>query len=159
MYESKEKEIDGYKVTVTQWPARKALTTKLRLFRILGPGLSELLGGFKGNATDVLNTDINMEKFSPAIEKLLSGLDETMFLSIVCIMMSNVRVNDMEMKDENAFNVQFAGKLEVFYKIVWFVLEVNYGSFFGESGIGKLKGIVEKMTPSQPMPLQDSQKI
>jgi hypothetical protein len=162
MFAAKEKEIDGLKVVVTQWPARKALTTKLKLIRIIGPGLGELVGGFKGKGeglASALDSDMNMERFTPALEKLLSALSEEMFMSLVITLMSSVRVNDVDMSSEKEFNMQFAGSLESFYKIVWFVLEVNYGSFFGESGIGNLKGMMEKLTPSSPMPQKNSQKI
>lgn len=159
MYEAREKEIDGLKVTVTQWPARKALAIKLKLVKAVGPSLGELASSSKGGATSgILNAEIGTDKLGSAIEKLLSALDETTFMTLVTLLMSGVRVNGVEMSDENAFNVQFTGRLEAFYKIVWFVLEVNFGSFFGEGGIGRLTTAVKNLTQQQPVPQVDSQK-
>lgn len=138
MYEAKSKEIDGLNVVVTEWPARKALMTKLRLSRIVTPSIGELIGGANSiNQDSLLDSDVDLEKVGSAIGTLMSDLTDDQFKWLIKIMMSCVHVDDMDMSDEKNFDVKFAGSLASFYKIVWFVLEVNYGSFFGKGGIGK----------------------
>jgi hypothetical protein len=160
MYEAKEKSIDGHKVTVSQWPARKALAIKLKLIRAVGPSLGELVSSARGdNLNAALDSNMNMDRLGSALERLLGALDEVTFMALTSDLMSGVRVDDLEMADDNNFNATFTGHLETFYKIVWFVLEVNFGSFFGESGIGKLTESVKGlMTKSSPMPQKGSRK-
>lgn len=159
MLEAKEREIDGHRVTVTQWPARKALAIKLRLARAVGPGLGELISGIDSkDIGSALDSNIDLSKLVPAIEKLLGGLDESTFMALTDSLMSNVRVDDVEMNNQNNFNEVFTAHLETFYKVIWFVLEVNYGSFFGEGGIGGAVSKIGSLTASSPVPRNSSQK-
>lgn len=157
MYQAKEKVIDNHKVVVTQWPARKALSTKLKLIRIIGPGLGEIASGLKGQSLSnqspkgIIDSEMNLEKLSPAIEKLLSALNEETFMSLVTTLMSATRVDDLEMSIELNFDATFSGNLATFYKVALFVLEVNFGSFFGENGIGLLKAKAVSLMQSGPM--------
>lgn len=158
MYEAKDKEIDGHKVTVTQWPARKALTVKLRLVRAIGPGLGEIIGGMKGTEESVLDSDMDLSKVTTALEKLLSALDEATFMALIKTLISSVRVDEVDMSNEKEFDMMFTSKLELLYKVIWFVLEVNYGSFFGEGGIGEAVEKAKSLIPSQRKQTRDSQK-
>lgn len=158
MYEAKEREIDGHKVTVTQWPARKALTTKLKLVRAIGPSLGEIIGGMKGTEESVLESDLDLSKVTAALEKLLSALDEATFMSLIKIFMSGVRVDEVDMSNDKEFDMMFTSKLDLLYKVIWFVLEVNYGSFFGEDGIGKAMEKAKNLIPSRKKQSENSQK-
>ena len=156
MYQAKEKVIDNHKVVVTQWPARKALSTKLKLIRIIGPGLGEIASGLKGQSTKgLIDSEMNLEKLTPAIEKLLSALNEETFMSLVTTLMSATRVDDLEMSIESNFDATFSGNLATFYKVALFVLEVNFGSFFGENGIGLLKAKAMNLMQSGPVSQKD----
>ena len=156
MYQAKEKVIGDYRVVVTQWPARKALSTKLKLIRILGPGIGEIASGLKGQSTKgLMDSEMNLEKLAPAIEKLLSALTEEIFMRLVTTLMSATRVNDLDMSIESNFDSTFSGNLTTFYKVVLFVLEVNFGSFFGENGIGLLKAKAMNLMQSGPVSQND----
>lgn len=136
MYQAKQKKIDGLEVTVVEWAARKALINKLKLFKIFGPSLAKIIGTFKDGVANMIDSDVDFDIISEAFEGILSKLDEHEFTSLISLLMSSVTVNDQAMSDDDDFDLLFAGNLISFYKISWFVLEVNYGSFFGEKGIG-----------------------
>jgi hypothetical protein len=44
-----DKSIGGENYTITQMTARRALRMKARLFKLLGPAISEILAGGRGN--------------------------------------------------------------------------------------------------------------
>jgi hypothetical protein len=131
MIETKEKTIDGRRVTVSQFPARKALTLKVKLIKLFGPSLAQLFGGPKKMS---LNSSI--EEMAPAIEKLSATLEPEQFLDLVLEMLTMTRVDGREVVPN--FDMEFTGNLLFVYKIAWYVIEVNYGNFFGPNGIGRM---------------------
>lgn len=151
MVEAKDKIIDEFKVIVTEWPARKAFKMKLKLTKILGPSVAEIFSGLdRKTAESVMNSNIDISKVGKAIEMLFEKMDEDQILSLIFEMLSSTRVNNLEINDQS-FDDLFKGKLQSVYKILGFVVEVNFGSFFGSSGIGLVKTAFEK-TQTQPMP-------
>jgi hypothetical protein len=139
MYETKETEIDKFKVKVTQWPARKAFKQKLKLIKIFGPSLAEIFSGYKSRKSDSQeeSSEIDMSKVGLAIRMLFEKLNEDEMLSLILELFSSTRINDRELT-ESEFDMIFAGKIFSVYKIIGFVLEVNFGSFFEKGGIGKM---------------------
>lgn len=140
MYETKDKEIDGFKVTVTQWPARKAFKKKLKLARLLGPSFAEILSGWKSSKTSEENisidsSEIDLSKVGSAIQMLFDKMDEDEMLDLILELFSSTRIDGKELTNEE-FDLIFAGKTVTVYKVIGFVLEVNFGSFFGKGGIG-----------------------
>jgi len=143
-FKSHEKKIDGVTVSVNPWPARHAFAMKIKLLRLLGPSLGELIGTVVDGksdgkkAFDILSSDVDFERIGSTIRNLMDVLDEDTFMNLVDKILDSTRVDGKEISDEETFNAIFTGSLELVYKILWFVLEVNFGSFFGKSGIGSL---------------------
>jgi len=154
--DTKEKEIDGMKIAVTQFPARSGFKLQAKLAGIFGPVIGEIIGGLniKGK-TKISEADIDFSKVSDALRVLFEKLDEERAYALVLEILQFTRADGHEIND-NTFDQLFPGKYLTVYKTVGFTLEVNYGSFFGGSGIGQ--AFKKMMTQTQPMPPVDSVK-
>jgi hypothetical protein len=75
--ETLTKDIDGFTITVTQFPAREGLKVQTKLLRLLAPSLFAVAGSARSVAS-VLDADI-----SQAIKELMSRLDEDVVLSTI----------------------------------------------------------------------------
>lgn len=125
--EVREKAIGSSNYMVTQMTARRALRVKAKLFKLLGPALGKMLSA--------------KEEFGDHLAKvaklIIENLDERDFENLILEMMQGVRTNGIEITPE-IFDMEFAGNLGSLYQLLWFILEVNYQSFFDQSGIGNL---------------------
>jgi len=127
MIETREKKIDNAVYSVTQLPARRALKMKAKLIKLFG---SMLLGG-----------DSN------SFQNMCSSLDENQFESICMELIQGVRKNNIELTP-STFDLEFAGDMAGVYKLLLFVIEVNYENFFTMIGIG-LPSFSEDQAPIQ----------
>lgn len=114
MIETREKEIDGATYTVTQLPARRALRLKTKLVKTFG---SFFLGDSK------------------SLHSMFQTLDENQFESLCMEMIQGVRKNGVEL-NQATFDLEFAGDMAGLYKLLLFVVEVNFDNFFQMIGIG-----------------------
>ena len=131
MIDTKEKTIDEHNVMVTQFPGRRALLFKTRLIKLIGPSVAQM---FTGKSLDA-NVDFSV--ISKALDKLAENLKEDEYVKFVLDLLQCTRLDGKEIS-ESVFDNEFAGNLLLMYKVLWFTLEVNYGSFFGQGGIGKI---------------------
>ena len=144
--QTQHKEIDGHKYSVTTFNGLEGVKVKAILMRHLGPSLFSLgmLGvGSKKNFTEM---DIDPLVMTKLFEDLFTRLDENQYATFIlrllsCTLRDNVAI------DEELFKAAFAAEYGTLYKVLFFVLEVNYKkSFFGEGGIGNfLKGVQNLM--------------
>jgi hypothetical protein len=150
MIESKEKEIDEMKITVSQFPARAGFKMQARLVKLFAPFVGEIIGGIKTKKEQkLMESDVDLSKIPNAVKELFEHLDEDSAMQLVFDLLQLTKVNGQDVNEET-FDLMFPGKYLTLYKIIGFVLEVNYGSFFGKSGIGQ---VFKKMTTaSHPMP-------
>ncbi len=130
MIQSKEKTIDGAVYAVTQFPARRALALQTRLLKLLGPALATALGGIQDGRIDA-------SVLSASLKQLADTLDESTAVDLALQMLASTRRDGREIT-EGVFDMEFAGQMDTLYKVLGFVLEVNFGGFFARSGIGDL---------------------
>ena len=155
MIDTEEREIEGLKVSVTQFPGRFGNGMKIRLFKIFGPVIGELFSGVKGTRSadgkvGLSKADLDLSKISGAIQKLFEHLDEESSYKLQMDLMQSTRVDGKEM-DEAVYNDVFAGNYGALYKILFFVIEFNFKSVFGKGDIGKvLKGLMTQTRPVSP---------
>ena len=125
MIKTQEKIIDDINIMVTEMPAMRALRLQTKLFKIIGSPFAELL--------KIKNDDSDSENncFSKAITILSQNLDENEFENLVLSLCLCVRANGHEM-NKGYIDIHFAGKLNTIFKIIAFVIEVNYADFFLE---------------------------
>lgn len=136
MIETREKQINGSTYSCTQLPARRALRMKAKLLRIFGPSLAQL---FLPGGTDKNMAGLPFSKGEAvkAIECVMLQLDDKTFENLVLELCQGVRKEGMELTD-SVIDVEFAGDLPTLMQVLAFVVDCNFGSFFGESGIGSL---------------------
>jgi len=151
MIETKDKTIDNRVVTVTQFPGRRALFFKTRLIKLIGPSVTQLFTG-KG-----LDLNIDLVIVAKALDKLAENLKEDEYVKFVLELLQFTRLDGQEIND-SVFDNEFAGNLLLMYKILWFTLEVNYGSFFGQSGIGKILSAIPRPSVKETKMPQKSSK-
>lgn len=140
MIATRDKLINGHTYSVTQFPARHAFMLKARLAKLLGPALAEILASLNGVSKEsILSADIDLSAISAALNKLLGAVDEQSTMDLILKLLSCTRMDGKEIT-EQLFDIEFAGNLSDVYKVLAFVIEVNYGDFFGSNGIGNLIG-------------------
>jgi len=135
MIETKEKRIDGANYSVTQMTARKALRMKAKLMKIFGASLAQIF--LPSNEKPISGMSFSKDEAVKALQSLAIGLDDETFEMLIVDLLRYVRKDGVELT-EQIIDMEFAGDLAILFKVVWFVLEVNFSSFFGESGIGTL---------------------
>jgi len=153
MIDSKEKQIDERSVSVTQFPARIGLKIKLRIAKMIAPGLASATGILQSG----LEADFDSKVLAYAVGQLVDsmGNDATVDF-IVKELMQGTRLDDKEINDA-VFDMEFAGNYGLLYKILAFVLEVNYGSFFESLNIGQLTSKFSSLISPVKPPLSSSE--
>jgi hypothetical protein len=152
MIDTKEKTIDGRNVMVVQFPGRRALFFKTRLLKLIGPAIAQMFTG-----KNPLETEVDFSVVSKALDKLSERLNEDEFVKFVLDLLQCTRLDGKEISGA-VFDEEFAGNLLLMYKVLWFTLEVNYGSFFGQSGIGKILSAIPQMREKETKTPQKSSK-
>jgi hypothetical protein len=145
--EVKTKTINGKEIMVTPFTgfiSQRYLTKVVKLF---GPGIAGVLSG---NSMDILNSDLSV--FGDAIGRLTDRLDPDELSKFILDLLSMVRINKVEITQES-FDLEFQGNLSFMYKILWFVMEVNWGDFFGKSGFGEM---ISKLKPQSTKSMKGS---
>lgn len=131
--ETREKTINGRNITVTQFPGRKSLQYKIQIVKLIGGAFAHLLSGTK-SVKDFTTMDVSI--LVPAIEKLAAQLNPNEFVDFVLTLFSMTRIDGKEI-NATIFDMEFGGDLALMYRVLAFVLEVNYGSFFAPGAIGR----------------------
>ena len=137
MLPEKKKEIDGMKFGVTPFMAGEALRLQSQLLKLFGPSFGAAIGAFKKGTTD-----IDGDALANALMFLFNQFsDEEVLFNLIKRMMKNVVVEftddnglvvlfDFAESYESRLTIVFQGKLLTIYKVILFVLEVNYPDFF-----------------------------
>jgi hypothetical protein len=125
MKKTEEKTIDGATYAVTQFSATKSLKTFHRLGRMIGPAFGALTGG--AALGDVANANITAESFGTAIKALFESCDEATFERTVKDLLETTTKDGKPIN----FDLDFSGSIGTLFKVLAFVLEVNYSDFLG----------------------------
>ena len=143
MIKNTQKTISGYSFHVTEFPAFTAIKIKARIARLIGPAFGGLLGAVSKLDKGKKASDMDISALAPAIELLAATLDPEAFANLCLELMSGtvavIENQKYELANVDQFNKAFTGRLDLMYKVIYFVLEVN--DFFGLSSIGKAAGV------------------
>jgi len=140
----REKEIDGDVYTVTPFLGVEGFKIKTKLLATLAPSVGSALGSVPPGAKSVQDVDISNVLGIDTMDRLAKVLDERELTEFILRLLKSTQCNRQEINKE-FFDRHFAAAYHTMWKVVMFVLEVNYGSFFGEDGIGTL--LVAAVTP------------
>ena len=142
--QTQEKEINGSIYTVTQLPARRALRLKSKLIKVFGPIFAQFF--IKVRAEED-SEQAQKDSIIKSIEMFSHNLDSTEFEALVMEILQGVRKSGMELTSA-IVDMEFAGDMSSLYKLIWFVVEVNFANFFELLGIGNLFQSQENLEPT-----------
>lgn len=138
--ETKETRIDDYQVRVTPHAARAATKLFAKIGRVIGPGLAKLKTD--GDASSV--KDLELSDIGPAISALFTALDDASIDILLADIFKHANITKPDSKGQlrmydlsrlEEIDGAFEGQLLLLFKTVKYVLEVNFGSFFGDKGL------------------------
>lgn len=118
---SQEREIDGAVYMVTQFPATEGLAILTRLLKLAGPALGAVATGQPG-AGRALEVGL-------FVARLVEKLDEAETVGLVKRLLKDTRRDGREVMP--SFDTEFMGNYMTLLRVLGFVLEANYGDFFG----------------------------
>lgn len=135
MIQEQEKEINGAKYRVQQFAARRGLGLKTRLIKLIAPTVLAVMGN-QGQKVNLDNIDPAL--LGKGIQGLLDNLDSDSVIKLVFDLLVNTWRDGVQVTSQNGtyFDSIYAGNYAELYKALLFVVEVNFGSFFQELGIG-----------------------
>ena len=141
--ETENTTINGTEYVCTQFPAIQSMKFKLRVLKVLGPVITEIIPMI-GND----KTNDQLKSISDAIEKLFltSSPDEIIDLMVEMLTTGNTK-RDGERLTKSLFEQTYSGDLMLeAYKAFAFVLKVNYKGFFkGQKGKDLLTKVEENL--------------
>lgn len=131
---TEEKEIDGSLYTVTSYAGRESLKIKkilMRLFAPVIPVIIKILGQISTDTSvsDMDIDDLDFNSIGKAISELLDQLTEDEYVDLILRMLQGTRRNNREIT-ESEFDLHFGRNLTTVYKVLFFVIQVNYPDFF-----------------------------
>lgn len=127
MRKSQNEIINEHEWTVTQFPAGEGIKLLTRLTTLIGPTIAGLAGDAK-KPSDLANMKLDSKVLQIAVEQLASKLDENSTLDLVKRLLAGTRKDGEEVIQ--AFDIVFQGDYLTLFKVLGFVLKVNYSSFF-----------------------------
>lgn len=139
MLKTEQRTVGSTAFKVTQLGASAGMQLMVRLTKVLGPVLGELAkGGDSNGATNLM--DVRGDALAGALQQLATHLTYE-DLEYVCETLGAMTEIEMEGGKWVRLNramreIHFAGNYGELFRWLAFALEVNYSSFFGESGVG-----------------------
>lgn len=127
MIETKTKTICGHQYEVTQFPAMIGLRKAIKLSKIIGPGIGKAVGD-SGSIANIMDGEINI---GDAVASLVDRLDEHSTTAFILELFSMTHRERKDLSADANFNEAFTGNYGEMVQALSFILEVNYGSFFG----------------------------
>lgn len=153
--QTQERTIDGVSFSVTQFPARAGHNLQIRLGKMLLPAIGALageaaLGGRQVKAQDILDAEISGANVGAALNLLADRIPDN-FSAFALELFQFTRADGREIKPA-VYDELFAGRYELVYQALAFVVEVN--GFFPLGAIGDrlAKLLAEKRPPMPPAP-------
>jgi len=141
------KEINGRTYYVVQMPPTEAIKVQLQLTKIFGDSFGELGSSMNGDFAG------QAQALGAAMSLLFKNSDEDEILALVKKVVSTAKVDGKKIVIDSDFTGEY---LQDIYKVFFWVLGVNFSSFFGESGLNgfldKFKvRIMEKLNQKKPV--------
>ncbi len=132
----------------TTIPATRAIPLFTRLLHLVGPFLGQAGASVQSASglSEIMESQVDLGIMARAVEKLTLQMHDidTYALLRDLIRESSVLVKDVSIVNDDAFNAIFTANYGALVKLIYKIIEENYGSFFGESGIG---GTLKKFAP------------
>lgn len=132
MQHTQERVIDNVKYTTTQFPATKGIKMMHRLGKFISNPIAKLAGMVKPGSK-ALDSEVSAEVLGQAVQAFFESCDEaTLELTVKELLTSTTRDGR-----PIVFDSDFCGQMGHLFKVLAFILEVNFKDFF--SGIAALR--------------------
>lgn len=156
MRKTEERVINGTNYSVSQFIPTEALKYQLVLTKLIGKPLAGFystadLGAMKkmnegDGEPSFLDAGIDLEA---GVSQLADAIDPEKHTQFIKNMLRHVTANGVSVA--NQFDNIFMGKIMDIYRVLLFVIEVNYPDFFSP-----IFGIVDKLQESEPNESQEN---
>ena len=156
MRKTEERMINGVTYSVAQFIPTEALKYQLVLTKLISKPLAGLystadLGALKkmkddNEATSFIDAGID---FEAGISQLADAIDPEKHTKFIKNMLRHVTADGIAVA--NQFDNVFMGKVMDIYRVLMFVIEVNYPDFFSP-----ILGILDKLPESEPSESQEN---
>lgn len=126
--------INGRTYYAVQLPPDKALVLQLRLIKILGGAFGQLAPNLVGS--DKANNSVRGAALAGAVGALFANATELEVFGLIREFVTSAKVDGRRIDD---INKEFQGEyLADIYKVFFWLVGLNYASFFGEGGLDGL---------------------
>ena len=127
---TQERKIGDHHYSVTQFTATTALEHLADLAKLAGPAM--IMMGDDSEATLAEDAKEKAgEKISAAVGALMAGLNKQTHVKLIKDLLQSTRVDSNPL----VFDTHFMGKIGHLFKVLMFVLEVNFSDFLEEIGV------------------------
>lgn len=151
---------NGRQYYVVQMPATQALKIQLQLTKIMGAAIGELIPHLRKDSKS--DSGERLGSMGAAISALFKHASEEEVLELIQKVVLTAKIDGKRIDSvDEAFQGEYLADV---YKVFFWVLGVNFASFFGAGGVdgmwSKFKAIAEKeyaalnASESQPTPPQ-----
>ena len=131
-----EIDLAGHNFVITHWGPMKAMKNMPKIGKIVAVPLGAVGGS-------ILSGGQNMAEVLPtALAYLFQELDDNSIEELFKILFEDITVDGVDRLNPD---VVFAGHLLEMIKLAGKVLEVNYGCFFTQDGLGSLLEMLQQM--------------
>jgi methionine aminopeptidase len=140
--------IDSQEYTTTQFPALFGLRLKVALAKKLAPALSELLGGSGASVLqlgDLMNLDIGVDRMGSALAGFFAQVSEDEAEDLLLRVLQWTKRGDA-LLDRDTINANYGGDYGSLFRVVAWVLKVNYGSLMSGANVGSIMNLAGKST-------------
>lgn len=121
-----KKRVGGVEYAIAQFPATRANKYLVRLIKMFGPALGELMSIDIKRAND----PEQVQKLGKAIQTLSMNISEEDFDGLIKDLLELTHVGNVCVRDD--FDIRFQGKLAHMYQVLAQVLIVNYQDFISD---------------------------
>lgn len=119
MIKTKTKTIEGNEYSCTQMTTTKSVRTLKRLVKLMGEPIVIFMATGSGDDNDTSTVD--------AASMFMLRMDDEDLVELIKTMLEGVTCGTEEVVGD--FDVRFAGELNLMFKVVTFVVEVNWQDF------------------------------
>lgn len=121
------KEIDGHIWSIKQFGTTQSLQVLTKLTKLLGEPMTMLIALGEAEEGSINEMD-EARILGQAVRALIEKLDETQHIALIKDLVNACLVDDRKVN----FELDFRGNISTLFKVLYAVLEVQYGNFFGE---------------------------
>jgi hypothetical protein len=138
-------------IEISSFPGRMGTKLGTKLAKILSSFISTISSNhsddntnskLKSEGKSVLEKDVDFSRLSKV---LVDNLDENKLLPLILELLTFTRVDGQDVSKPEIFDITFAAEYALLFKVLQFVLEVNFKSFFQGGTTGQIVSKFQEM--------------